>query len=85
MYTGLRPGEKLYEEKLMAEEGMTTTPNQLIHIGKPIPFDMEQFMRQLDVLAAASFMNTGYCSSGSGSGTHLPYGRIGSAASSGYL
>lgn len=56
--TGLRPGEKLYEEKLMAEEGMTTTPNQLIHIGKPIPFDMERFMKQLDVLAAASFMNS---------------------------
>ena len=32
-YTGLRPGEKLFEEKLMAEEGMKTTPNQLIHIG----------------------------------------------------
>ena len=58
VYTGLRPGEKLYEEKLMAEEGMTSTPNQLIHIGKPIPFDMEQFMKQLDVLAAASFMNS---------------------------
>ena len=58
VYTGLRPGEKLYEEKLMAEEGMTTTPNQLIHIGKPIPFDMERFMKQLDVLAAASFMNS---------------------------
>ena len=58
VYTGLRPGEKLYEEKLMAEEGMSTTPNQLIHIGKPIPFDMERFMKQLDVLAAASFMNS---------------------------
>ena len=56
VYTGLRPGEKLYEEKLMAEEGMTTTPNQLLH--KPIPFDMERFMKQLDVLAAASFMNS---------------------------
>ena len=35
---GLRPGEKLYEEKLMAEEGLTKTENELIHIGKPIPF-----------------------------------------------
>ena len=39
VYTGLRPGEKLYEEKLMAEEGLTKTDNELIHVGKPIPFD----------------------------------------------
>ena len=44
-YTGLRPGEKLYEEKLMAEEGLQTTPNRLIHIAKPIPFDVEAFMK----------------------------------------
>ena len=37
-YSGLRPGEKLYEEKLMAEEGLDKTPNKLIHIGHPIPF-----------------------------------------------
>ena len=41
-YTGLRPGEKLYEEKLMAEEGLTKTDNDLIHIGKPIPFDTDE-------------------------------------------
>lgn len=54
-YTGLRPGEKLYEEKLMAEEGMKTTPNKLIHIGSPIPFDIEKFLVQLDKLMEASY------------------------------
>ena len=49
-YTGLRPGEKLFEEKLMAEEGMKTTPNKLIHIGCPIPFDTDVFLEQLKVL-----------------------------------
>ena len=49
-YTGLRPGEKLYEEKLMAEEGMKTTPNRLIHIGKPIPFDADKFLSDLETL-----------------------------------
>lgn len=43
-FTGLRPGEKLYEEKLMAEEGLKTTPNKLIHIGLPIEFDYDQFL-----------------------------------------
>ncbi len=56
-YTGLRPGEKLYEEKLMAEEGMKTTPNKLIHIGKPIDFDMELFLQQLTQLAEVSYQN----------------------------
>lgn len=46
-FTGLRPGEKLYEELLMDEEGMQDTPNKLIHIGKPIEFDMAEFERQL--------------------------------------
>ncbi|MBQ9032177.1 MAG: polysaccharide biosynthesis protein [Parasporobacterium sp.] len=46
-YTGLRPGEKLFEEKLMAEEGMQTTPNKLIHIGMPIEFDVEKFYQDL--------------------------------------
>ena len=46
-YTGLRPGEKLYEEKLMAEEGIQKTDNDLIHIGKPIPFDESEFIAQL--------------------------------------
>lgn len=57
VYTGLRPGEKLYEEKLMAEEGMKTTPNKLIHIGCPIPFDLKRFLRDLEELAAASYSN----------------------------
>ena len=50
-YTGLRPGEKLYEELLMKEEGMQETANKLIHIGKPIEMDdalLEQQLRRLD-------------------------------------
>ncbi len=54
-YTGLRAGEKLYEEKLMSEEGMRTTPNKLIHIGCPIPFDSEQFLGQLHTLMTAAY------------------------------
>ncbi|WP_302952129.1 polysaccharide biosynthesis protein [Holdemania filiformis] len=57
-YTGLRPGEKLYEEKLMAEEGLQTTANKLIHIARPIPFDVETFMKQVEVLAEASYTNS---------------------------
>ncbi len=49
-FTGLRPGEKLYEELLMDEEGMQDTPNKLIHIGKPIAFDTKEFSEQLDRL-----------------------------------
>ena len=49
-YTGLRPGEKLYEEKLMAEEGMKTTDNKLIFIGKPIEMDDEEFKKKLSKL-----------------------------------
>ncbi len=49
-FTGLRPGEKLYEELLMGEEGLQDTPNQLIHIGKPIEFDMEWLRERLDEL-----------------------------------
>lgn len=49
-FTGLRPGEKLYEEMLMAEEGLKTTDNELIHIGQPILFDEELFLEQLDAL-----------------------------------
>lgn len=56
-YTGLRLGEKLYEEKLMAEEGLMKTDNDLIHIGKPIPFDVKEFLHQLEVLADASYAN----------------------------
>jgi FlaA1/EpsC-like NDP-sugar epimerase len=54
VYTGLRPGEKLYEEKLMSEEGLRTTPNHLIHIGSPIPFDVDAFLGQLKELMAAA-------------------------------
>ena len=57
VYSGLRPGEKLFEEKLMAEEGMMKTDNELIHIGKPIPFDTEMFLGQLGELARASYNN----------------------------
>lgn len=57
VYTGLRPGEKLYEEKLMAEEGIKKTKNKRIHIGKPIPFDIKQFFLQLEELAKASYDN----------------------------
>ena len=57
-YTGLRPGEKLFEEKLMAEEGLKKTDNELIHIGKPIPFDLRVFLRQLESLAKASYENS---------------------------
>lgn len=49
-FTGLRPGEKLYEEMLMDEEGLQETPNKLIHIGKPIEFDENLFKEQLDEL-----------------------------------
>jgi len=49
-YIGLRPGEKLYEEMLMDEEGLQDTENKLIHIGKPILFDEEQFFQQLEEL-----------------------------------
>ncbi len=50
VYTGLRPGEKLYEEMLMKEEGLRETQNHLIHIGKPIDMDYEEFMRKLSEL-----------------------------------
>ena len=49
-YTGLRPGEKLFEEKLMLEEGLTKTKNELIHIGKPIDIDVDVFLNKLNAL-----------------------------------
>lgn len=49
-FTGLRPGEKMYEELLMNEEGLKETANKMIFIGKPIEFDEEEFRRQLDIL-----------------------------------
>lgn len=57
-YTGLRPGEKLYEEKLMAEEGMQTTHNNLIHIGKPIEIDADKFLQDLETLREESYKNS---------------------------
>ncbi len=57
-YTGLRPGEKLYEEKLMEEEGLKTTPNKLIHIGNPIQFDTDLFQSQLNKLMLAAYENS---------------------------
>lgn len=57
VYTGLRPGEKLYEEKLMVEEGLKKTANDLIYIGSPIPFDSDKFMRQLDWLMRVAYSN----------------------------
>lgn len=54
VYTGLRPGEKLYEELLMDEEGMRDTPNKLIHIGHPIEMDDDRFMDQLKELDRVS-------------------------------
>ena len=54
-YTGLRAGEKMFEEKLMSEEGMKTTPNKLIHIGCPISFDTDSFLQQLHVLMDAAY------------------------------
>ena len=53
VYTGLRPGEKLYEELLMKEEGLRETANKLIHVGKPIEMDDEKFRRQLGMLDKA--------------------------------
>ena len=57
LYTGLRPGEKLYEEKLMAEEGLKKTENDLIHIGMPIPLDIEEFLAELDELTELAYAN----------------------------
>ena len=57
VYTGLRPGEKLYEEKLMSEEGLRKTDNDLIHIGNPIPFDHDLFLVQLEGLMETAYAN----------------------------
>ena len=57
VYTGLRPGEKLFEEKLMKEEGMKKTPNNLIHIGHPVEFGVEEFLKGLDDLMKVSYEN----------------------------
>lgn len=56
-YTGLRPGEKLYEEKLMAEEGLEDTENSRIHIGKPLHFDIDAFLKKIDGLMQCAYKN----------------------------
>lgn len=58
-YTGLRPGEKLYEELLMKEEGLQETDNKLIHIGKPIEFDKENFFDNLEKLKEEAYSEIG--------------------------
>ena len=57
-FTGLRPGEKLFEELLMDEEGMTDTPNKLIHIGHPIDVDEVKLFHALRVLEQAAQSET---------------------------
>ena len=57
-YTGLRPGEKLYEEKLMAEEGLEKTANDLIYIGHPIDFDSDVFLGRIEELMEAAYANS---------------------------
>lgn len=54
-FIGLRPGEKLYEEMLMAEEGLKETENKLIHIGQPIEFDENEFFAALDNLRKSMY------------------------------
>ncbi|MBQ3210600.1 MAG: polysaccharide biosynthesis protein [Oscillospiraceae bacterium] len=56
-YTGLRPGEKLYEEKLMADEGLEKTANDLIYVGHPIDFDAEVFLERMHELREAAYAN----------------------------
>ena len=56
-YTGLRPGEKLYEEELMKEEGMKTTANDKIFIGRPLDFDEDEFLKELQPLMLAAYGN----------------------------
>jgi len=53
-FIGLRPGEKMYEELLMNEEGLRETANKMIYIGKPIEYDAEEFEQQLELLRQAS-------------------------------
>lgn len=57
-YTGLRPGEKLYEEILMEEEGLENTENEKIHVGKPIDFDEQEFLNDLEELYCEAYAET---------------------------
>lgn len=54
---GLRPGEKLYEEKLMSEEGLKETENHLIHVAEPIKFDSKEFLGHLETLMGLAYRN----------------------------
>lgn len=54
-FTGLRPGEKLYEELLMSEEGLEGTENELIHIGRPIDFSEDELFETLDVMSRVMY------------------------------
>ena len=56
-YSGLRPGEKLFEEKLMSEEGLQMTQNKLIHVAKPLNWDIDEFMTALRKLAEVAYVN----------------------------
>ena len=56
-YVGLRPGEKLYEEKLMDEEGLKKTDDKLIHIAEPIDFDSKEFITELNDLMYFAYEN----------------------------
>ena len=55
--TGLRPGEKLYEELLLEEEGLVKTDNELIYVAKPIKMNEEQFFKDLDLLIKEAYKN----------------------------
>ena len=56
-YSGLRPGEKLYEEKLMSEEGLEMTQNRLIHVAKPLNWDIREFFLALERLSKVAYNN----------------------------
>ncbi|MGX8705395.1 MAG: polysaccharide biosynthesis protein, partial [bacterium] len=56
-YTGLRPGEKLYEEKLMSSEGLRKTDNKLIYILSPAPFDPDKFLDDMGGLMVRAYAN----------------------------
>ena len=57
-YTGLRPGEKLFEELLMNEEGLQQTANKMIYVGKPIEFDEDEFLQRLEKLYTYAYDET---------------------------
>ena len=58
-FIGLRPGEKMYEELLMNEEGLRETANRMIYIGKPIEYDAQLFEKQLEKLKKVSLEENG--------------------------